>query len=35
MTTFLVMYGSIALIAGIITLMDWLARRQQRKAQKS
>ena len=34
MTTFLILYGGIALFAGIITLMDWLARRQERKAPK-
>ena len=33
-TFWLILYGGIALFAGIITLMDWLAGGQERKAQK-
>lgn len=35
MTTFYIVYGGIALFAGIITLMDWLAGRQRRRSHKS
>ena len=35
MITFYIVFGGIALFAVIITTMDWLARRQRRKAQKS
>lgn len=31
MTTALVMLGGIALIAGIVTLLDWLAHRKDRR----
>ena len=34
-TFWLILFGGIALFAGIITAMDWLARRQRRKVQKS
>lgn len=31
MTTFIVMYGSIALIVGIVAILDLLGRRQERR----
>lgn len=34
MTTALVMLGGIALIAGIITLLDWLARRKDHQSKQ-
>lgn len=34
-TFWLILFGGMAVFAGIITLMDWLAGRQKRKAQKS
>lgn len=34
MMTFYVVMSGIAFFAGIITTMDWLARRQRRKAHK-
>ena len=33
MTTSLVMLGGIAVIAGIIVLLDWLARRKDRQSE--
>jgi hypothetical protein len=33
MTTSLVMLGGIAVIAGIVVLLDWLARRKDRKSE--
>lgn len=33
MTTALVMLGGIALIAGIVVLLDWLGRRKDRRSQ--
>jgi hypothetical protein len=33
MTTSLVMLGGIAVIAGIIVLLDWLARRKDRRSE--
>jgi len=33
-TFYLILFGGIALFAVIITTMDWLARRQRRRAQK-
>lgn len=35
MTNFFILFGGITLFAGIITLMDWLAQRQRRRAHKS
>ena len=33
MTTALVMLGGITLVVGIVVLLDWLARRKDRKSQ--
>jgi len=35
MMTYLVGYGGIALVAGVIVLLDYFGRRQQRKASKT
>jgi hypothetical protein len=35
MTWFVALYGGVALIAGTIALLDYLGRRQQRKARKT
>ena len=35
MTGFFILFGGITLFAGIITVLDWLGRRQRRKAHKS
>ncbi len=32
MMTFVIVYGGITLIVGVIVLLDWLARRQDRRA---
>ena len=34
MTGVYILLGGITLVAGIVTLLDWLGRRQQRKAHK-
>ena len=34
MTNVILMFGGILLCAGIITLLDWLARRKERQSQK-
>jgi hypothetical protein len=34
-TFWVILFGGMGVFAGNITLMDWLARRQKRKAQKS
>jgi hypothetical protein len=35
MMTFIVLYGGIALFASVIVFLDYLGRRQQRKARKT
>ena len=32
--TWLIMYGGIALIVGIITLLDWIGQRQQERRER-
>ncbi len=32
---YLVLFGGISLVAGIVTMLDWFARRQKRRAHRS